>query len=528
MVCDGINHTIDELNKENAELYSQIEILKTHILSFTSSTDLNYVSIQRLDKEGFFLSLTKNRFNLIKEKVLGSHIIIENELLLLKDFHIKIQTTSVKISSPFIDNISAKYVHNLRKIIELNKLVFKEKLEEFEKKFATLLEDLVLFIAEVDLTISNIKTAKKYNYVCPKIVKTKDDENFLELIDLRHPIIEANEERGIYVPNDIILGELSLAKNEYKNNVIIKNSNPINMTNNKMQGILLYGINSSGKSSLMKSIGIAVVLAQAGFYVAAKSMRFSIFDSVFTRISGADNIAKGLSSFAVEMLELKNIFNRATKRSLILGDEISHSTETMSGVSIVASSILKLSKLEAIFIFATHLHQLPEIKEIEELKNILALHLSVMYEDEEDKLIFDRKLKYGSGSSMYGLEYAKSLHMDKEFLRVANDIRKKLTDDYSAVERLTHKKSSKYNKDVFVSSCVICGRACDETHHIKEQARANKEGFIEHINQNHKYNLVPLCKEHHKMVHNGTININGFVATSKGLELHYTNIETDK
>jgi len=528
MVSEGINVQIDELNVQNEELYTKLELLRTHILTFINTNDSNYVSIQRLYKEGFFLSLTKNRFNSIKEELLNSHIIIDDELLLIKDFNIKVQTTSVKISCKFMDTISDKYVHNLRKIIELNKLVFKEKLTEFEKKFATLLDDLVQFIAEVDLTISNIKTAKRHNYVCPKIVKTNEGENFLELIDLRHPIIEANEEQGIYVPNDIILGELSLAKEEHKNNVIIKNSNPINMNNNKMHGVLLYGINSSGKSSLMKSVGIAVVLAQAGFYVPAKFMRFSIFDSVFTRISGADNIAKGLSSFAVEMLELKNIFNRATNQSLILGDEISHSTETMSGVSIVASAILKLSKLEAMFIFATHLHQLPEIDEVAKLKNIIALHLSVMYEDEEDKLIFDRKLKYGSGSSMYGLEYAKSLHMDREFLQVANDIRKKLTDDYSPVERLSHKKASKYNKDVFVSSCVICGRACDDVHHIKEQARANKNGFIGHINANHKYNLIPLCKEHHKMVHDGIINVNGFVSTSKGLELHYTAADIEK
>jgi DNA mismatch repair protein MutS len=300
------------------------------------------------------------------------------------------------------------------------------------------------------------------------------------------------------------------------------------MFNNKMHGILLYGINSSGKSSLMKAIGISVILAQAGFYVPAKSMRFSIFDAVYTRISGADNIAKGLSSFAVEMLELKNIFNRATKNSLVLGDEISHSTETMSGLSIVASAILKLAKLESIFVFATHLHQLPEIEEIQKLKNIIALHLSVMYKDEEDKLIFDRKLSYGSGSSMYGLEYAKSLHMDREFLSVANDIRKKLTDDYNPLERLSQRKTSKYNKDVFAASCVICGKACDDVHHIKEQARANKDGFIGHINANHKYNLIPLCKKHHKMVHDGTINVNGFVATSNGLELHYTMVDEDK
>ncbi len=528
MVCNGINTKIDELNKENEVLFSKLELLRKHFLSFLNSNDSNFVSINRLDKEGFFLSLTKNRYNLIREELLNSHIIIDDELLLLKDFKVKIQTNSVKISCSFMDTISDKYVHNLRKIIELNKLVFKDKLIEFEKRFVTLLEELVQFIAEIDLTVSNIKTAKKYNYVCPKIVKTQDNENFLELIDLRHPIIEANEEQGIYVPNDIVLGDLSLVSDEHKNNVIVKNSNPISIKNNKMHGILLYGINSSGKSSLMKSIGITVILAQAGFYVPAKSMRFSIFDSVFTRISGADNIAKGLSSFAVEMLELKNIFNRATKQSLILGDEISHSTETMSGLSIVASAILKLAKLETLFVFATHLHQLPKIEEIQNLKNIISLHLSVMYEDEEDKLIFDRKLKYGSGSSIYGLEYAKSLHMDRRFLAVANDIRKKLTDDYSAIERLTQKKSSKYNKDLFVSTCVICGRACDDVHHIKEQARANKEGFIGHINANHKYNLIPLCKEHHKMVHDGTININGFVATSKGLELHYTSMEQEK
>lgn len=210
---------------------------------------------------------------------------------------------------------------------------------------------------------------------------------------------------------------------------------------------------------------------------------------------------------------------------MILGDEISHSTETMSGLSIVASAILKLAKLEAIFVFATHLHQLPEIKEIEQLRNIISLHLSVMYEDKEDKLIFDRKLAYGSGSSMYGLEYAKSLHMDREFLSVANDIRKRITDDYDKIERLTQRKTSKYNKDVFASTCIICGKPCDDIHHIKEQAKADEEGFIGHMNANHKYNLVPLCKNHHKLVHEGKININGFVTTSKGLELHYTMIE---
>ena len=525
IVANGIDSKIDSLINDNIKLENKLEIFREHILKFLKTDDKNFITINRLEKEGFFIGLTKNRYSSIKKELLESHLIIDDELYLFKDFNIKVQTSSVKITNKLTSTISDKYVHNLQKIIELNKTVFKETIAVYEKKFAVMLHDLVSFIAQIDLTVSNIKMAKKYNYVAPKIVKNESNSNFIELIELRHPIIESTEQNGIYVPNDIILGDLNKSSKDYKDNVIIKNARPDNLTDNKMHGVLLYGINSSGKSSLMKSIGIAVVMAQAGFYVPAKSMRFSLFDELFTRISGSDNIAKGLSSFAVEMLELKNIFNRATSNSLILGDEISHSTETMSGLSIVASAILKLASLKSIFVFATHLHQLPEIKEIEKLKNIICLHLSVLYNEQDDKLIFNRKLSHGSGSSMYGLEFAKSLHMDKEFLKVANDIRKRITDEFDSIERLSQKNSTMYNKDLYIAGCAICGAKVDDVHHIKEQQEADDKGFIGHIHKNHKFNLIPLCKKHHKAIHDGKININGFVTTSKGLELHYSNLE---
>jgi len=527
MIKENIDDKIDALLAENMALKQKLELFKTHILQFLKTSDESFVTINRLDKEGFFIQMTKNRYSSIKDQLLASHLIIDDQLYLFKDFNIKIQTTNVKISNNLMATISDKYVHNLRKIVELNKIIFKEQIAYYDKKFTNMLNDLVYFIAEVDVTISNIKTAKKNNYVVPTIIETPKEDNFLELIQSRHPIIEKGEENGVFIPNDIILGDLNLAKDEHKDNIIITNSRPANILDNHTTGVLLYGINSSGKSSLMKTIGVCIVLAQSGFFVPAKSMRFSLFDAIFTRISGADNIARGLSSFAVEMLELKNIFNRATAKSIILGDEISHSTETMSGLSIVASAILKLSKLKAIFMFATHLHQLPEIPQIEQLDNVIALHLSVLYDQSQDKLIFNRKLSAGSGSSMYGLEFAKSLHMDKEFLTVANNIRKQLTDDYNTIERLTQKKTSKYNKELYIASCAICGAAVDDVHHIQEQKNQDDKGFIGHINKNHKHNLIPLCKKHHKAVHDGTIHINGFITTSKGLELHYTNIQEE-
>jgi len=520
-IKEGINSQIDELVKANCELLDKLELIRDSIRKLLASEDNSLVQINRLDKEGFFISMTKNRFYSIKEEFESSHIILDDKLLLFKNFKVKIQTNNVKITNEITQEVTDQYAGNLSKIIELNKQVFRDKIAEFDKKYSKILEDLVEFISEIDVSISNIKVSKKYNFVCPKIVKTKNNDNFLEIVALRHPIIEQTLSSVDYIPNDIVLGDLTLISDELKNNCIVEHSKPLSVLENKINGILLYGINSAGKSSLMKAIGISVILAQAGFFVPAKSMRFSIFESIFTRISGNDNISKGLSSFAVEMIELKNIFNRASKKSLILGDEISHSTETLSGVSIVASAILKLSKFDSLFVFATHLHQLTQLEEIAALRNIMALHLSVYYQMSEDKLIFDRKLRYGQGSSIYGLEFAKSLHIDEEFLRVANEIRKKISDDYSELDRLKTKKTSKYNKNLFLVNCAICGKAVEDVHHRLEQNMANEDGFIGHIHKNHRSNLIPLCKQHHNMVHNKEIIIDGFITTSKGIELKW-------
>jgi DNA mismatch repair protein MutS len=288
-----------------------------------------------------------------------------------------------------------------------------------------------------------------------------------------------------------------------------------------INGVLLYGINSSGKSSLMKSIGVAVLMAQSGFFVSSAVMKFSIFDSLFTRIVSKDNLAKGLSTFAVEMLEMKNIFNRSTVRSLVLGDEISHGTETLSGVAIVASSIIKLAKLRSLFLFATHLHQLSTMREITTLDNVVDLHLSVEYDEVKDTLLFNRVLQAGSGSSIYGLEFAKSLHMDSDFLEIANTIRKRLANDFDELELLVKKKKSKYNKDLYVTKCVICGAMAEDVHHISQRSLADKAGFIGHFHKDNKHNLIPLCKEHHNQIHDGKIKVDGFIMTSNGLELQF-------
>jgi DNA mismatch repair protein MutS len=407
-------------------------------------------------------------------------------------------------------------MRNRAKIVALVKERFVQLQGVFERRYALLFERIIGYVADLDVAVSSAKVAESYNYARPTIVDVKEDENFLQIMALRHPLIEIQEQRGIYVPNDIVMGTRDYMDLPYPETVMldvgVHDGHEIN-------GVLLYGINSSGKSSLMKSIGVAVLLAQSGFYVPASSMKFSLFESIFTRIVSKDNLAKGLSTFAVEMLEMKNIFNRAKMKSLVLGDEISHGTETLSGVAIVASSIMKLSKLRSIFLFATHLHQLSTMEEIKRLGNVVDLHLSVEYDEEQDKLVFNRVLQPGSGSSIYGLEFAKSLHMDGEFLDTANRIRKRLANDFDELEMLVKKRTSKYNKELYVTKCVICGAMAEDVHHIAHQSLADQAGFIGHFHQDHKHNLVPLCKEHHRAIHDGKVAVKGFIMTSNGLEL---------
>ncbi|NPA65695.1 MAG: DNA mismatch repair protein [Epsilonproteobacteria bacterium] len=522
-LMSGVDESIDTLVNENKQLFLQYERLINKIEELLEEKKLSskasrFVTLGLLEKEGYYISLSKNRFAMIEEEFYKTSLIIDDERVMFDEFNVKKLTNSVKITSDFTDKLSDKLMKNRVKIVSLVKEKFIALQEVFDRRYSLLFDRLIAYIADIDVAVSSAKVAEAYNHARPTIVEVKDDENFLQIMQLRHPLIEVQERGGLYVPNDIVMGKRSYIDLPHPNTVMLD----VDVCDgHDVEGVLLYGINSSGKSSLMKSIGIAVLMAQSGFFVSASAMKFSLLDSLFTRIVSKDNLAKGLSTFAVEMLELKNIFNRAGVKSIVLGDEISHGTETLSGVAIVASAIMKLAKMKSLFLFATHLHQLSSMEEIRRLKGVIDLHLAVEYDEKEDKLIFNRVLQGGSGSSIYGLEFAKSLHMDEEFLKTANTIRKKLANEYDELELLTKAKTSRYNKNLYITKCVICGGVAEDVHHIHEKNKANERGFIGHFHKDAKHNLIPLCKEHHKMIHDGKIKVKGFIMTSNGLELDY-------
>ena len=512
---EGIHPPLDELIASQRSQRSRIESVARQIEELferdrlLSTAQGSVVQVAYMESEGYHLVLTKNRYTQIEPLLREHYATVDGEHLFYRDFRVKVLKSVVKIHAPLFEEITKRIESDQIKLVAQVRERYLESLEEIERRFSLLLDRLVAFIADIDVAVSNARSAREMNLTRPQLVEA----NLYEAIALRHPIIEANEKHGIYIPNDVYLGEPSDSPHDH---VMLDASE-----GKEVRGVLLYGINSSGKSSLMKSVGLSVILAQAGFFVPAVELRLGIFRKLFTRIVSRDNLYKGLSTFSVEMLELKNIFARADERSLVLGDEISQGTETLSALAIVSSAIIRLDELGARFIFASHLHQLAEVEEVRRLQRLIFLHLGVHYDAASDRLVYDRKLKIGLGDSLYGLEFARSLHMDESFLKRASSIRERLTGSESALKSLKKKKRSRYHKDLYVARCAICDAPVEEVHHIAPQHLADEEDRIDHFHKNHRYNLIPLCKKHHEMVHRGEILISGFVMTDRGLQLHY-------
>ena len=289
--------------------------------------------------------------------------------------------------------------------------------------------------------------------------------------------------------------------------------------------MLLFGTNASGKSSLMKAIGINIIMAQSGMYVAASDFKFKPYTQLFTRINNNDNIFKGESSFAVEMSELRSILKRCDSKSLILGDELCSGTESVSAQSIFAASVLRLVAKNTNFIFATHLHELCRMDKIVTLENIDMFHLKVVYDPATETLIYDRKLEPGNGPAIYGLEVCKAMDMDPEFLEEAQEIRRQLLNQSKSI---LDTRKSHFNANVFVDDCQVCQAKAEDVHHIKFQCTADSNNMIGSIKKDSESNLVPLCKKCHDQVHNGNLIIDGYLQTSEGITLDFKFLEAEK
>jgi len=459
---------IHETEKNNYSLVSTSRRCK--ILQDALPTTATSVTLHTSNNKNFSFTLSKNQFGYEKQSSSNNYITDIQINSLCKD----ISTTKISMK----DQITLVY----------NRII--EQFGSFQKE----IERIINFITMIDIIYTKASIAKKFNYCKPTIVAS--EKSFVNAKGLRHCLIEQFNLNELYITNDISLGD------------------------GQTDGILLFGTNAVGKTTIIRALGISVIMAQAGLYVPCSEFEFKPYKSIFTRIIGNDNIFKGLSTFEVEMSELRTILRLMDEDSLVLGDELCSGTETISAISIFVAGIQRLYQAKSSFIFATHLHEIVGYDEIAEMKTVHLKHMEVVYNKEQDMLIYNRKLKDGSGANVYGLEVCKSLNLPSDFLEAANQIRLKYNTDGKSMLSL---KQSRYNANKIVSLCEKCGKNMGtEVHHLQHQADANEDGIISNsdsiFHKNSLANLMTLCETCHDEIHrNGTKQKK--VRTSKGQKI---------
>lgn len=461
---------------------------KTKKKKLSEISIVDYVKINELTNSEMMIVITKKRRTILKEMIDqmdDRHIeleinheylkkpekfIFDLTKLEFKDY----QKSTSSIHSEQLDKLVRTIYTTNQKFNDILKLSFNTTYDIIVENYWDGLCNVINFIQEIDVLNNKAFLAKSYNY-CKPIIKYNEN-SYIHANKLRHPLIEHIETNETYVSNDVNLGE------------------------NKDQGILLFGTNAVGKTSLIKSLGIAVIMAQSGMYVPCEKMTYMPYKYIFTRIIGNDNLFKGLSTFGVEMSELRVILNNCNNRSLILGDELCSGTEIDSALAIFISGLETMKNVNSTFIFATHFHQIKDFDEIKNMNNVSLKHMKVLYNHELQKLVYDRKLQNGPGESIYGLEVCKSLNMPDDFIKRCYDIRNKIIGNTNNVLSF---KITKYNKEKVKGMCEFCNiEKASEIHHLQYQKDANKNDYINNtFHKNHKANLASICEKCHVNLH---------------------------
>ena len=486
-IAQSYKSSLDSENKLTAITSYLSELIKKYEKNVKAT---EFVKIHETPKSDSTLQATKRRTEILKKII--TELASKTDKIILKyhsrfsnceeefDFFINdinyLSTsgnqTNMIITNQQIRNISSEINTNKGKLIANLEVYYDKFINNFMKYN---IDIIILFIAQIDVLQCKCYIAKTFNYNKPEVIEK--NKSFVKFEGLRHPLIEHINTKEIYIANSLDL-----------------------LTS--INGILLYGTNAVGKTSFIKSVGIAIIMAQAGLYVPASKFYYYPYNSIFTRILGNDNIFKGLSTFAVEMIELRTILQLSNESSLILGDELCSGTESDSALSIFVTGLEELHKKNCTFLFATHFHEIVNYEEVKCLYKMKLYHMTVLYDKSKNILVYDRILKEGPGDSMYGLEVCKSLNLSDEFLTRAHYLRIKYNKMYKSV---LQQSLSKYNSEKLKGgNCEICkSNIASEIHHLEYKKDAIDDFIINKntFSINHPANLINICEDCHHNIH---------------------------
>jgi DNA mismatch repair protein MutS len=373
VIAAGIDPALDELrdlSRNSRQYVAQIEERERQ------RTGINSLKVKFNSVFGYYIEISKANLHLAPSDYERKQTLVNAE----------------RFTTPELKQYEAKILDAQEKIVEIERRIFAE-LRSFIAGEARRIRQTALAVAEVDVLASLGNTAANRGYCRPQF----DDSGDIEIMEGRHPVVEAQElSRAIrFVPNDLFLNSGSHAT------------------------LLITGPNMGGKSTYLRQTALIVLMAQMGSFVPARSARLSIVDRVFTRIGASDNLARGRSTFMVEMTETAAILNTATQRSLVLLDEIGRGTATYDGLAIAWAVVEYIhAHARAKTLFATHYHELTELAA--RLAGVKNFHVTV--KEGATGVTFLKKVESGAANRSYGIEVARLAGLPPEVIHRAREI----------------------------------------------------------------------------------------------------------
>ncbi|HXY15049.1 MAG TPA: DNA mismatch repair protein MutS [Terriglobales bacterium] len=388
VIQSGVDKELDELrglSRNSKQYLAQIEQRERQ------RTGIGSLKVKFNSIFGYYLEVSKANLHLVPPDYERKQTLVNAE----------------RFTTPELKEYEAKILDAQEKIVDIERRLFVELRTAIAGE-ARRIRQTALALAEVDVLASLARIAALRNYCRPRFDESAD----IEIIGGRHSVIEQQDMSERFVPNDLYL-------------------NPTTHT-----VLVLTGPNMGGKSTYLRQSALIVILAQMGSFVPATSARLGIVDRVFTRIGASDNLARGRSTFMVEMTETAAILHTATQRSLILLDEIGRGTATYDGLAIAWAAVEYIhARTRAKTLFATHYFELTELAE--RLSGVKNYHVSV--KETGGGIVFLRKVEPGAADRSYGIEVAKLAGLPNEVIERAREV---LAEHETAEQRLTEQLAS--------------------------------------------------------------------------------------
>jgi DNA mismatch repair protein MutS len=391
VIESGVDKELDalrDLSRNSKQFLAQIEQRERQ------RTGINSLKVKFNSIFGYYLEVSKPNLHLVPADYERKQTLINAE----------------RFTTPELKEYESKILDAQEKIVEIERRLFTELRSAIAGE-ARRIRQSALALAEVDVLSALAHVAALRNYCRPKFDNSAD----VEIVGGRHPVIEQQEMAGgneRFVPNDLYL----------------------NSTTHTV--LVLTGPNMGGKSTYLRQAALIVILAQMGSLVPAASARLGVVDRVFTRIGASDNLARGRSTFMVEMTETAAILHTATARSLILLDEVGRGTATYDGLAIAWAAVEYIhARMRSKTLFATHYFELTELAE--RLSGVKNYHVSV--KETAGGIVFLRKVEPGAADRSYGIEVAKLAGLPNEVIERAREV---LSEHETAEQRVTEQLAS--------------------------------------------------------------------------------------